>query len=326
MRWQEELAKDFFSAISYIFISDGLITAQESKGRTGFRAQDAEIRAGTLFDLASLTKALFTAPAYWLLFDKSVLRPEDTIDRFFPLLPHIPLLRLLNHSSGFPAWLDFYNLCPPQPLYLERKEAVIKEIARITERHAPVYSDLNYMLLGFILEEVFKAPLEEVFRRFQAEIGAADFLCFGQDIADPKQCAATMHSKVRKQVCQGVVEDENCYYLGGAAGHCGLFGSAEGVAKHLACLMQQRWFRFAANGMGAPGFDRPSGEDSQYGKSALPLQLGHLGFTGTAFLIDLEKQKTGVILTNRTHPDPEKVLWKERIKTVRQELFDTCFH
>ncbi|HOW50492.1 MAG TPA: serine hydrolase domain-containing protein [bacterium] len=322
MRYQEELKNGFFSAVQYaVADKDGLV-GEKAEGLTAFE-NGSPVTEWTMFDLASLTKALFTAPAFYLLFNKSVVRPEDTLDRFFPGQRPVPLLRLLNHTSGYPAYAEFFRDGRTGG-YEERRAKILARIARIKDIEPPVYSDLNFILLGFVLEKIFNDRLDGVFSRFLDELKFPQGpLLYATRPLLKQHTAATMFSPERQRVCHGEVEDENCWYLDAAAGHAGLFGTAGTVAVYLMKLLDQPWFRFHLGNLGGAGFDRPQGSDSHYGRNAHARMIGHLGFTGTAFLIDPEKGRAAVVLTNRTHPDPNKENWRDRIKAVRQELFDT---
>lgn len=322
MYYHEELKNGFFSAIQYAVADRSGLIGEKAEGITAFE-KGAPVTTTTLFDLASLTKALFTAPLCYLLFHRGVFSPDDTLDRFFTGQRPVSLVRLLTHTSGYPAYREFFRNAPDEP-YERRRNRVLEQIAAIEEIEPPVYSDLNFILLGFILEKVYGARLDTILFSFLGEIGfPPGQILFATRPLLKQHTAATMFSQVRGRICHGEVEDENCWYLGSAAGHAGLFASAATVATYLMTLCSKTWFISAIEHLGAPGFDRPTSSDSHYGRNAHARMLGHLGFTGTAFLLDCEKGRCAVVLTNRTHPDPEKENWRERIKAVRRELFDT---
>ncbi|HSA32331.1 MAG TPA: serine hydrolase domain-containing protein [bacterium] len=321
MRYREELNGGFFSAIQYAVADRGGLVGEKAEGLTAFE-HGAPVTARTMFDLASLTKALFTAPACHLLFDRGLVRPDDTLDRFFPGQRPVPLLRLLNHTSGYPAYLEFFRDAAAKR-YDDRRAAVLARIAALGDIEPPVYSDLNFTLLGFVLEKVAGEPLDTVWGRLLDDLNFPQGdIVFAKRPLLKQHTAATMFSKERGRLCHGEVEDENCWYLGSVAGHAGLFGSAGSVASYLMRLLDRPWFRSALDRLGGAGFDRPQGLDSHYGRTAHARTVGHLGFTGTAFLLDPEKGRAAVVLTNRTHPDPDKEQWRDRIKTVRRELFE----
>jgi len=321
---KEEMGQSFFTAVQYAFFKDG---EQYEEYHDGFLTEKKEekVSGDTMFDLASLTKALFTVPVFYYLFEKRIAYPEDLIGKYLPEITRkVSIFDLLSHKSGFPAYMEFFDQDSIDS-YAERKESAIYIVDGITENHPPVYSDINYILLGFVLESLFKKRIDKIWDLFLDEIKYPHKnIVFAPTMLDRSATAATGYSKIRSSVCHGEVEDENCAYFGNIAGHAGLFGSAVEVGRYLSHIMNQGWFKWHVK-KGA-GFDRPEGDNSNYGKKAVPEMLGHLGFTGTSFLINLKENRAGVILTNRTHPDVNKNNWKERIKKVRQAVFDENFY
>jgi len=314
----ENITSNLYSAYQFAFLKNGGILCG-SGGTIDFESSE-KVNDSTLFDLASLTKAILTVPVFYSLFASKKLAPDDEISRFFgDSGRNITFYELLSHTSGFPAWLPFYKLVPAGKTLEERKREVKKIIfEHETSDKTKCYSDLNYLLLGFVLEKIFNQPLDLIFENFKDDNGLSSGITFSPKTATPK----TAFSEMRNAFPERSVEDENSWFLGGKTGHAGLFGSAAEVVGYFDKLLKTQWFFPVAQKLGFAGFDRPEGEDSNYGKSANPKSFGHLGFTGTAFLIDPDKKTIAVLLTNSTHPDPGKPERKERIKKVRQRFFD----
>ena len=279
-----------------------------------------KISENTPFDLASLTKALFTAPVFYELFFTGQLDKNDFLSRFFQEFSgDITLLEMLNHTSGYPAWIPFYEKIDLNLNTVERKKAANKMILEtVPGRKIYLYSDLNYLLLGSILEKIYKKELDAVLDEFLKRNDLPK-LSFGTKDKAP----LTAFSSLRNRFPNGEVEDENCFFLGGKTGHAGLFASAQTVKNYMINLLNINWFQTVGNDLDFPGFDRPQGENSIYGKNSTPDMIGHLGFTGTAFISDPKKNKTAVILTNSTHPTPEKSERVERLRKVRQTFFES---
>lgn len=278
-----------------------------------------KISEKTPFDLASLTKALFTAPAFYELFFTKQLDKNDSLSGFFPEFSgDITLFEVLSHTSGFPPWIPFYDRVY-RKLDIEQRKIAVKKMILETKQGEKtyLYSDFNYILLGFILEKIYHKDLGKILEEFISRNNLPK-MTFGTKEKAP----LTAFSSLRNRFPQGDVEDENCYFLGGKTGHAGLFASAQTVKNYMTKLINIKWFQTVGNDLDFPGFDRPRGEDSNYGNNSHPGMIGHLGFTGTAFLSDPKKNKTAVILTNSTHPTPEKTLRKERIRKVRQMYFE----
>ncbi|MEE8415220.1 MAG: serine hydrolase, partial [Desulfobacterales bacterium] len=155
-----------------------------------------------------------------------------------------------------------------------------------------------------------------------------------QEKPSKKRFAATEFCQWRNFLLNGVVHDENAYVLGGIAGHAGLFGTAGGVNILLSELLSSfngcpsmpmfekdrvyRFFQTDKNSDRALGFDTPSVSGASCGNYFSKRSVGHLGFTGTSFWIDLDRSIIVILLTNRIHP------WREniKIKSFRPRLHD----
>ena len=315
----KNITSGLYSAYQYAFLKGSFISC--GCGGTFDFDSSEKINYSTQFDLASLTKAIAAVPIFYSLFASKELLPDEKIFRFFSGAGReITLYELLSHTSGFPAWLPFYELVPAEKSAKERKKEVEKIIfEHQTSDKTKCYSDLNYLLLGFILERIFHQPLDVIFKDFCRSNDLYSRLTYHPARRTPK----TAFSKLRNDFPEKTVEDENCWFLGGITGHAGLFGSAAEVVEYFDGLIKTDWFLPTAERLGFAGFDRPEGNDSNYGKSADPDSFGHLGFTGTAFMIDPGKNAIAALLTNSTHPTPDKPERKERIKKARQKFFDS---
>ncbi|HPA55824.1 MAG TPA: serine hydrolase [bacterium] len=293
-----------------------------SSGTYDFNSHD-EISDNTCFDLASLTKVVFTVPVVYGLIYKKILNPYDKISGFFNnLSSDITIIELLSHTSGLPAWLPIYEMVEKNLSLEEKKKEVIKIIsASRTNDRSKCYSDLNYILLGFIIEKITGKTIDAVFENFKKD----NHLNFNISFSPDKRAPKTAFSNLRNSYPTMTVEDENCWFLGGICGHAGLFASSSSVVKYFDKLFDLQWFSNISKSLQYAGFDRPEGSDSNYGKKADNSFIGHLGFTGTAVLIDPEKKTVAALLTNCTHPNPEKPQRKERIKKCRQIFFDEVF-
>jgi serine-type D-Ala-D-Ala carboxypeptidase len=319
-----ELKQGFFSGMQYSAVENGEFIIKGQGGTLSFDCLK-EVGEDSLFDLASLTKALFTTPALYHLIDRGEISAEDSIMKFIPKVNRdISILSLLSHSSGYPAYREFFKSVPKESGQ-EVREQILMEINSISEIFPPVYSDINFILLGFILERISGRQLSWVWEDMIAHLNFQGSLKFTPKESDLFNCAATMFSLVRNRLCRGEVEDENCFLLDGMAGHAGLFGSAVDTCLYIDALLNSPWFIRQVVSLKGAGFDRPEGGQSSYGDSDSRTLLGHLGFTGTAFLMDYKRGRSAALLTNRTHPDPDKNNWKDRIRTIRREFFNTLF-
>ncbi len=260
----------------------------------------------TMFDLASLTKVMVTVVEILRLVEDGLADLDD------PLAKHLPdaspdqagqsLRALLTHSSGLPAHEKIWGWGSSA----EERRALI--IRRGWRAGAPVYSDINYMLLGFVIEARRGMPLAALplppgltFRPAPAagEPGPGEAGHF----------AATETCMLRGRLLRGEVHDENAWSLGGAAGHAGLFGSARALIEFALDILRGRLLSPAALAeMTRPQTaDRALGWERRHphwkgGSLCSERTIGHLGFTGTGLWIDLERGIAWTLLTNRVHP------------------------
>lgn len=171
--FNEALSRRVFSAASLLIGSPGAILYEKTWGYTQWGGSLADFQ--TQFDLASLTKPLCTTVLSMTAVQGNKAELDDTLTRFFPSagLPpekrRITLRHLLSHSSGFPAYVPFFRDLITLPSR-ERSAALRAWILSTPLQSEPgktsCYSDLGFILLGMILEEIFDAPLLELYSRW----------------------------------------------------------------------------------------------------------------------------------------------------------------
>ncbi len=276
------------------------------------------VARATLFDLASLTKVIVTTPAILRLADAGRIGLDDPLVRAIPDLrqydPDAAERRLtfrqcLAHKTHLPA---------VEPLYTYGQDSATLRafvLQRVWTSGPPVYSDINFILLGIAIERLTGQPL------------AAHPLPPGLTFApDPDDCAATEHCTWRGRVLRGVVHDENAFALGGAAGHAGLFGNADAILDFAAAVLDGSLLaRATLDAMCAQaGPTRALGWEIRHpgwsGGDACPTgTIGHTGFTGTGLWIDRSRGRAWTLLTNRVHPSRHV---ETGIKALRQRVGD----
>lgn len=294
------------------------------------------------YDLASLTKPLATGLAMIALVGEGKMALDARISGYLPEnLPkdkrEITIRQLLNHSSGLPAHRPYFERLQNLPAAGRKEELrrlILAEKLAAPPGAVATYSDLGYLLLGMIIEDVTGVGLGQYFKgRIAGPLGLAEGIFFNP-LAGPRKAREeffpTENCPWRGKVLQGEVSDENCWVLGGVAGHAGLFGDIESVLA-LVCAIYEIWqgqrehphirreelalFLEAksevAGSTWALSFDRPTPGYSSSGKYLSPRSVGHLGFTGTSFWIDPDKGLVVVLLTNRVHPSRENILIRE---------------
>jgi CubicO group peptidase (beta-lactamase class C family) len=254
------------------------------------------------FDLASLTKVIATAP---MILE---LAGEGRLDLDRPLTEAIPDLRQYDVDGAAERRLTFRDclahrtfLPAVEPIYTyggdpERLRAFV--LQREWRQGPPVYSDINYILLGIAIERLTGASLSAW------PLGPG--LGFGPP---PGLAVATEACTWRGRILKGEVHDENASALGGAAGHAGLFGTLAGVLGFAAGLLDGSGASpFALEAMRTIVHDhRTCGWEKRFagwrgGDSCSDETIGHTGFTGTGLWIDFERGLAWTLLTNRIHP------------------------
>ncbi|MDZ4224685.1 MAG: serine hydrolase domain-containing protein [bacterium] len=215
-------------------------------------------RTDTCFDIASLTKPIATATLAMEFVQEGLLKLEDTTYQWLggardPFHRKMTVAHLLSHTSGMPAWKPFYRELPIDQIGTPAgKQHIVLSCLQEPIFSEPgfqcVYSDLGYILLGEILEQAGSASLDVLFQnRIAAPLGLKDTFfvrtvgssVFGlQSSVHKRRFAPTEDCPWRGHVLHGEVHDQNCYAMGGVAGHAGLFSTAGDIHKFVAELLK----------------------------------------------------------------------------------------
>jgi CubicO group peptidase (beta-lactamase class C family) len=317
-------------------------------------ADDArEVEPATIYDLASLTKVIVTTTLAMRAVDDGVLALDDRVAAWLPAWrgadrEAVTVRDLLAHCSGLPAWLPFFRDCTGRA---EFEPEICRTALEYPPRTQAIYSDLGFILLGFVLEaarakrtranstrEGIRAAFDSAttlagqFKALASYL-SPEPLCFNPPRYWRGRIAPTEHDPFRGRLLVGEVHDENAWALGGTAGHAGLFGTAAAVGAFARAALRtlggerilarpntiQAFIRRAD----IPGSSRALGWDtmrptSSCGTALSPSAIGHTGFTGTSLWIDWERDFYVVLLTNRVYPTREN----ERIREIRPRLHD----
>lgn len=360
---EEETGRAFPGAVLLVRVRG----RDEIKAATGWTAEEgtgavrAPVTPETLFDLASLTKALCTMPVALSLAAEGRLDLSAPVGRFLPWLRDrwlgaVTTDLLLRHASGLAAWRPYGpDLCAGHGLDVagtpwardQVRRRLASEEALASPGTACLYSDLGYLVAQEVCEAVGGAPLDVLFReRVAGPLGLVRtaFRPFrgGQapalSVGEAGAIAATECCPLRRRCLQGEVHDENAWVLGGVAGHAGLFGTAAEVAAIVQALrdawagtgdflpralLREAWDprRRLPGSTRLLGLDTPSPSGSLAGDRAPPGTAGHLGFTGTSFWVDLPGDIIVVLITHRVHPSRDR----EGIREARRRVHDACW-
>lgn len=297
----------------------------------------------SLFDIASLTKPVATTTLCMLAWQEKRLDLEAQVQDYLPEFRRkeaLTVRQLLQHDSGLPAWLPLFEEARGKGWsYDQSKEFYLARIAEVPLAAPPVqrriYSDLGFILLGFLLEALTGSRLESLFwDRVAVPLGMTHTMyhpLHHPDRVMPQDIAATELCPWRGRLLWGEVHDDNAHVLGGVAGHAGLFGNAldlEIFAREILAarrgegrlLRREAFFAFFDGE--APlklGWDTVSPEGSQAGRFFSPKSsIGHLAFTGCSLWIDCADEKYAILLSNRVHPSRDN----EAIKQFRPQIHD----
>jgi CubicO group peptidase (beta-lactamase class C family) len=307
---------------------------RQAFGRLSFDLDSQLTTADTIFDLASLTKVLATTPIVMQQLERGRLELNDHVSVRLPTWrgadrASITIADLLAHCSGLPAYLPLFRDHSGRVAF---EQAICTTPLEYAPRSKSVYSDLGFILLGFILED--RVPFAALFDAVRGQLGVVDELQFNPPAQWKAVTAPTEMDSWRGRLIVGEVHDENAAALGGAAGHAGLFGTASAVgqcARHWLQVLDGRTgaFRpgtaqmFITRRHDVPGSSRALGWDtmlpgSSCGSRISPHAFGHTGYTGTSLWIDPERAIYIALLTNRVHPSRAN----DAIKQVRPMVHD----
>jgi CubicO group peptidase (beta-lactamase class C family) len=293
---------------------------REAFGRFTYDADATATDVETIFDLASLTKVIATSVLAMRLIDAGVVTLADPVGRWLADWrgkdrDHVTLRDLLAHCSGLPAHLRLFESNAGR---LEFQRTICNLPLDFKPRTQSIYSDLGFMLLGFIFADAVGKPLATQFDEIGRHL-APEYLGFSPSKSWRGQIAPTEIEAWRGRLLVGEVHDANCWVLGGAAGHAGLFGTAPAVGLFAQLVLRGLLLRdntlaspetlrvFAQRTTDIPGSTRALGWDtmkptSSCGTRLSPTAIGHTGFTGTSLWIDWERNLYVVLLTNRVYP------------------------
>ncbi len=288
----------------------------------GLRSKEPTERpmtASTVFDLASLTKVLATAPAVHLLVEEGKIALSAPVARYLPSFGQngkdgVTVEQLLLHTSGLvsdDALSDYQGGRAAAFARIDALPLVSPPGEKLT------YSDVGYIVLGELVEKVAGEPLDAFARaRLFAPLGMRDT---GYDPGPALAARAAPTEPRDGGMLEGQVHDPRAAALGGVAGHAGLFSTAADLARFASMLLGKgrvgetqifapaTFARMVAPHTLPGGAIRTLGWDVESGSSGLRGELsggyGHTGFTGTSLWVDPASDVAVIVLTSRLHPD-----------------------
>ncbi|MEE9166938.1 MAG: serine hydrolase, partial [Candidatus Neomarinimicrobiota bacterium] len=324
---ESAIEDSIFPGAQTVVIKEGELLWSYQTGRQTYDPGSPVVRENTIYDLASLTKVVATTPLVMNLVEKKLLPVDEPVRDFFPQFvgngkENVTIQHLLTHSSGLPPYVRFFEQGVPP-------DEVVPTIIDMELEYPPgdstVYSDLGMILVGSIIEKVTGRTLDDLSRSWIYQpLGMRRTFYRPESGYLPEIVPTEVDSVYRKGVVHGVVHDENAWWLGGVAGHAGLFSTASDLAQYTQMMMDgglfggRRYFKKATvdkfthrkdippGSTRALGWDTPSDSLSSAGDYFTDGSFGHLGFTGTSLWIDPNRRIAVILLTNRVHPTRER--------------------
>ncbi len=347
---QDAIAARAFSGCAFGVLASGKVVLKDALGRFTYQPESPAMTAETQFDVASLTKVVATTAAAMLLVQRQAIDVDALLGDLLPGFVvgrnpgdparTITLKHLLAHNSGLPGYVEFFRTATtPESLFRACLELSLEAEPGVRAE----YSDPGFILLGNALEAVMGEPLNswcsrEIFHPLKmSTTGFCPAPALREAIPPTEE-----DTWFRHRLIQGEVQDENASVLGGVAGHAGLFANVADLLRFGRIILdanegktqaktQEGSLHFfdpgvlkqfaqrqgPAGSSRALGWDTPSANSSA-GKHFSGHSIGHLGYSGCSFWIDLDAAVAIVLLTNRTWPDRKN----QAIREVRPAFHD----
>jgi serine-type D-Ala-D-Ala carboxypeptidase len=336
---EEHITAGEFPSAVYLIAQDGEVIFADAFGHSAVEPYRVANKLDTIYDLASLTKPLVTGMLCARRIELGELTLDSSVSHYLPEFDRtdkqmITIRELLTHSSGLPAWRPLYILAEDEP------DRAAGAIANLDLEYKPgtrvVYSDLGFIALGILLarmsghlpghslvdlaraEIIEPLQLQHTFFNPEAALQTGIAACetgnaYERDMCE--QMKASAYENFRQRLIWGEVHDGNAYFLGGAAGHAGLFSNAretlamaqQFLAESSKLLTPPTCNLFRTNmtdGLEEArslAWQLAETKESTAGVDLPPDSFGHTGFTGTSLWIDPEHRRVFILLTNRTH-------------------------
>jgi uncharacterized protein YbbC (DUF1343 family) len=314
----------------------GKVVYRRCYGSRSLEPVQERMTLDTVFDMASLTKPLITATAVMQLYEHGKLSPNDPVSKYLPDFAandkqDITIRQLLTHYSGLPPDL---SLADP---WEGKQEAYTRAFA-IKPIHPAgmqfVYSDINFIVLGALVEKISGLTLDEYAQRFIIAPLGLTHTRYLPPVSWKPLIAPTQYDQ--GAMLRGTVHDPTSRRMGGVAGHAGLFSTGDDIAVYAQNLLDRLagrpshfpLSRIVLNKMIAPeqpatgtalrgfGWDIDSPYSSNRGTLFPVGSFGHTGFTGTSLWIDPSSDSYVVLLTNSVHPNGSKSITELRGKVT----------
>lgn len=321
--FEKRLAKKFPSSDALRTITPGVVVDVHHRGR-----RKGLVRVGATYkyyDLASLTKIIFTATQSMIYFSEFKSDLDVQVREVLPWWKHRATpVQLLSHTAGLEWWLPIYKKLRGPMRPEARWSQMEKQLAKVkrARRKSAIYSDIDLWMMGAFLQARLELPLLAMWEAVQDRLDLPEIVFHPGNKPKHRRMlyAPTEKYSYRKSALQGEVHDENTWALAGVAPHAGLFGDIRSVSSW-GLKLREAW-RGDNELFGDPrmvrhftgrripravgdwglGFMKPSRPRASCGKYFSVSSFGHTGFTGTSLWFDPRRDLLVVILSNRVHP------------------------
>ena len=309
------------------------VVYRKAFGHVALQPEKQVLTADAIYDLASITKPVATATSIWLLIEQGKLRVSDKVTKYWPEFAAnkkdaITVEHLLLHTSGLLADNALAD-------YRDGKAKAMERIAALSLEAEPGtrfrYSDVGFIVLGELVERIAGEPVNVFAHKNIFEPLKMTSTGYKPEGKIKERCAPT--AKRDGKYLIGEVHDPRAALMDGVAGHAGLFGSADDLARFARMLLRGGELDGArilspltvsrsSEPQRVPGGQRSLGWDVDTSYSSPRGELftkgagfGHTGFTGTSIWIDPPSQTAIIILTNRVH-----ISEKVQVTRLRREI------
>jgi CubicO group peptidase (beta-lactamase class C family) len=334
---EKAVSDSVFPGASLAVLYKGRVVFHKAFGRMTYAPESSPVDTTTMYDLASLTKAVATTSIVMQLVERDSLSIQDPVSKYLPDFgtngkEKVTIEHLLRHTSGLRAHTYFSADCrTPEEVF----KAIESDSLLSTPGKTTLYSDLGFMLLGKIVTTITHQSLAANFHaRFAEPLGMHSTMFTPPPSFTRRIAPAGMDKLWPFSTERPLVHDQNAALLGGIAGHAGLYSTTGdllrltgvlirgGTDGHRVYLRKHTLNKFLSrsNSERALGWDlRSLSGHSSAGDFFSASSYGHLGFTGTSIWIDPEQELAVILLSNRVWPTSDNI----KIRSFRPLIHNT---
>lgn len=348
----EAIRKLATPGIQVVVVKEGNIVVERAYGHYTYDSL-RPVDSSTIYDVASVTKVVATLPAIALLIDQGKIALDDSIGMHLKRFQGsnksgITVKQLLAHNGGLRSYVPFWSMMmdgdrldvfyyktaedeamdirtygvEPSPVMLDSLKSYIVQSDLVKNVDRYNYSDLGFMILHMLIEEVSQQSFDEFLKKhFYRPMGLAHtgFNPLKNGISPERIAPTEFDHRYRNYQVWGEVHDRNALVFGGVAGHAGVFSNATDLAKMMSMFINRGYYggrqylsketlellnvRYFSNNRRGLGWDKKGGKQDSASGLASDQSFGHTGFTGTMVWADPEHDLIFVFLSNRIYPD-----------------------